>query len=168
MDVKWLPHEIHPDTPIGGRSVTDLFSRFDVDNVLGECRRRGKPYNLEFGELTWLSNSRLSLRMGEFARDAGVYDAVHHALFKAYFTDGRDIGDMDVLLDLARQCGFADALQAALDSGQYLDRVKQGSEEARQRGVTAVPTFFIEGLPPITGAVSEERFREALQSLPGS
>lgn len=113
-----------------------------------------------------LSNSRLSLEAAELARDTGKYDEFHHAVFAAYFTHGKDIGDKRVLLDIASDTGIdVNELDAALRDNRYAGRVDQGSSEAKRLGVTAVPTFFIEDLPPITGAVSEERFREALESV---
>lgn len=160
-----MPHEIHPDTPAGGRAMTELFSRFDIDHVTQVLRQRGEPYGIRFGDMSWLSNSRRALEMSEFAREHGNYHRVHMAIFKAYFTDGKDIGDMDVLTDLAGECGLnADELVAALEEGRYSHRVAQGSDQARKAGVTAVPTFVIDGRPPITGAVNESVFREALQA----
>jgi predicted DsbA family dithiol-disulfide isomerase len=86
------------------------------------------------------------------------------ALFKAYFTFGRDIGDRTVLKTVAEDCGLdPNELMAALDEGRYTEQVRRGSDAARRDGVTAVPTFIIEGRPAITGAVSEALFREALQ-----
>jgi len=162
----WIPHEIHPETPAEGRLITELFSQWDVDHVLTVCRQRGDPYGIRFGERPWLSNSRLALEAAEFARAKGCYQPLHNALFKAYFSDGEDIGDMAVLLELASNNGLsADELEAALDEGRYSIQVTEGSVEAKRLGVTAVPSFFIEDLPVITGAVSESTFRKALQSL---
>lgn len=161
-----MPHEIHPDTPPEGRNITELFSRFDVDHVIGECRRRGEPYGIQFGELTWLSNSRLALEAGEYARAAGRYDQFHHAIFKAYFKDCRDIGNRDVLSDVAVESDLeVDPMHTALDNGQFARLVEQGTETARRIGATAVPTFIIEDLPPIIGAVREDVFRQALNKV---
>lgn len=160
----WVPHEIHPDTPQEGRDMTELFNQFDIDNITGELRRRGKPYSIEFGDITRLANSRLALEAAEFARDNDAYHRAHMELFKAYFTHGRDIGDRGVLADVVRGCGLdQEAMLAALDKGLYQERVRQGAEAARRAGVTAIPTFVIQGQPPITGAISETLFREALQ-----
>lgn len=130
------------------------------------CRQRGEPYGVHFGDLKWLSNSRLSLEAAEFARKQGMYDDFHHAVFTAYFTDGLDIGNKNVLLEIGERLGLDRvALDDALESGEFAEAVRQGSEEAKRLGVTAVPSFFIEDLSAITGAVAEERFREALKSV---
>jgi len=73
---------------------------------------------------------------------------------------------MDVLTTVAKNCGLdLDELKESLDDGRYLARVSQGSEEAKRMGVTAVPSFYVEDLQPITGAVHEDTFREVLQSI---
>ncbi|BDQ34084.1 hypothetical protein JCM14722_16260 [Pseudodesulfovibrio portus] len=144
--------------------MTDLFNRFDIDNITGVLRQRGRPYGIEFGDMSRLSNSRLALETGEFARDHGDYHRVHMALFKAYFTFGRDIGDRAVLRSVAGDCGLdPNELMAALEEGRYTEQVRRGSDAARRDKVTAVPTFIIRGCPAITGAVNETLFREALQ-----
>ena len=50
-------------------------------------------------------DSRLAFETAFFSRTAGRFDTVHRALFKAYFEDGRDIGNVDILLDIANECG---------------------------------------------------------------
>lgn len=130
------------------------------------CRQRGERYGLDFGDLTWLSNSRLALETAEFARDQTLYHPIHQELFTAYFSRCEDIGDREVLQRVVRTHGLDPTqLDKALDEGTYSMRVSRGSQEARQRGVTAIPAFFIEDRPVITGAVSEEVFRAALQEI---
>ncbi len=137
-----------------------------MDQIVATCRQRGEPYGLEFGDLDMLTNTRLALEAAEFARSKRAYHAMHSELFKCYFREGQNLGDRQVVLAAAEQCGLdADELEAALDEGVFADKVKQGSVEAKRLGVTAIPAFFIEGLSPITGAVSEDLFREALASL---
>lgn len=146
--------------------MVEVFNQFDIDQVTMACRQRGEPYGIKFGDMVTLSNTHLSLEGAEFARDNGRYHEFHNAVFKAYFTDGRNIGDMEVLLNIAEKCGIATSdFAASLDEGRYSERVEAGSVEAREKGVTAIPAFFIDGQPAITGAVAEDRFREVLQGL---
>ncbi|BCS88848.1 hypothetical protein PSDVSF_20900 [Pseudodesulfovibrio sediminis] len=145
--------------------MADLFDRRDIDQVTQTCNERGKPYGIKFGEIRRLSNSHRALEAAEFARVKGRYDALHSALFTAYFTHGRDIGNMPVLRELAAENGLdPDAMETAIVEGRFSEQVALGSEQAGQVGVTAIPTFLIEGAAPITGAVNESLFREALQA----
>lgn len=137
-----------------------------MDHILQVCRERGAQYGIEFGSLEYLSNSRLALEAAEYARDMGVHDAFHKKVFEAYFTHSQNIGDEDILLGLAEDCGLSAAeLGATLRDGVYSERVKAGSRMAKQLGVTAIPAFVIEDLPIVTGAVDEVRFREALDTV---
>lgn len=161
-----MPHEIHPDTPEDGRLMTDLFSQVDVDGVLDACRQHGEKYGIEFRDMEMLRNTRKALAAAEFARDHGRYDAFHHAVFKAYFSHGRDIGSVDILMDIASSCGLdGNLLASSLESGIYLERLAEGSTKARSMGVRAIPAFFIEDQPAITGAVPEARFRDILDRM---
>ena len=129
------------------------------------CNRRGEPYGIRFAEMTLLSNSRLALEAAEFARDAGRYPAFHGRMFRACFTEARNIGDMDVILDVGARTGLdVPALTEALADRRYGPRVEDGSKRARETGVTAIPTFIIEGQPPVTGAVNESILREKIEA----
>jgi len=123
---------------------------------------RGKPLGVRFGPQPLMSNSRKGLEGGEFAKEHGRYDAYHEGMFKAFFTDCMDIGDPEVILDVARGAGLdADELRAALDADVYLDRLEETLRLARKKWVSAVPTCFIEGYGTITGAQPIETFRAA-------
>lgn len=163
-----MPFELHPETPPQGQPIVEVFDQFDVDQVTFACRQKGAPYGLEFADMKHLSNTRLALQAAEFARDAGKYYQFHHAVFKAYFGKGRNIGDMSILRKVAEACGLdGQDLTEALDTGKYAERVEQGSKEARNSGVRAIPAFHIEDRAPIIGAVTEDRFREILSELAG-
>ena len=104
--------------------------------------------------------SRKALEAAEFARDRGGYDAMHNALFRAFFEEGRDIGDVEVLLDVGGSVGLdREELRATLDEGRYAEKVISDERLAARLGVDSVPTMFVtpEGAPleeaeRITGA----------------
>jgi len=117
---------------------------------------------VRFGAQTLLSNSRQALEAGEFAKEHGGYHEFHDAMFKAYFTDLKDIGRREVVFDAAREAGLDGRdLNAALDAGTYLPRLAETTRLARENQVKAAPTFFIEGGGKITGAQPLETFRKA-------
>ena len=161
----WLPHELHPETPPEGRPLDELVDRFDVDQVTMTCNQRGKPYGLSFARMELLPNSRLALEAAEFARDAGLFHDFHGRMFRACFTEARNIGDMAVVLDVARQAGLdLDRLGTVLADHRLAARVADGTRLAKEAGVTALPTLIVEGQPPITGAVDESVLRKALET----
>ena len=119
--------------------------------------------NVRFGSQPLMSNSRIAMQAGEFARDHGKYDAYHEAVFRAFFTDCKDIGDRSVILEIARDMGLdAAALDAALEGNAYLPRLQDATRQAKANGFSAAPTFVIDGYGSISGAQPIETFRTIL------
>ncbi len=88
--------------------------------------------------------SRKALEAAEFARERGLYDEMHTALFRAFFEDGRDIGDVEVILDVAAPVGLdLDELRTALAEDRYTEKVLADEELSRKLGVSSVPTMFV-------------------------
>ena len=117
IDDEWLSFEIHPETPPEGVLLTEHLSHIDWDEMYTGLRKSGKEYNIEFGGVTILANSRKAFEASEFAREQGKYDELHEGLFYAYFTEVRNIGDEDVIMDVASKEGLdTSALKQALDA----------------------------------------------------
>lgn len=88
--------------------------------------------------------SRRALEAAELAREQGAHDEMHHALFRAFFEEGRDIGETEVLLDVGASVGLDRAsLLEALEGGRYTEKVVADEELARRLGVDSVPTMFV-------------------------
>jgi predicted DsbA family dithiol-disulfide isomerase len=88
--------------------------------------------------------SRKALEAAEFARDQGRFDDLHRALFIAFFEDGRDIGSLDVLLEIGAETGLdTAALRQALDQGRFTDRVIEDEDLARRLGIQGVPMILV-------------------------
>ena len=163
---EWLPFEIHPDTPQEGVLWKDYFPGMNPDAFFRQLDERGKKMGVRFGPQPLMSNSRMAMEGGEFAKEHGKYDAYHEAVFRAFFTDCRDIGDLKVILDLAKGVGLdAIALSAALEDGIYKPRLREASKKAKINGYSAAPTFVINGYGSITGAQPIEHFRKILREV---
>lgn len=88
--------------------------------------------------------SRKAHEAAEFAREAGLLDAMNQALFQAFFEDGRDLADMEVLLDIGRSVGLDEnGLREALASNRYEERVLEDQHLARQIGISGVPALIV-------------------------
>lgn len=86
-------------------------------------------------------------------------------LFQAYFTDGLNVADHQVLADLATGVGLdRDATLAALASGRFADAVDADVEQARQMGISGVPFFVFAGKYAVSGAQPVEVFGQALET----
>ncbi|WP_028240512.1 DsbA family oxidoreductase [Stutzerimonas azotifigens] len=117
--------------------------------------------------------SRMAFELAAFARDHGRFQAVHEALFAAFFEDGRDIGEESVLLDLGREQGLdPQALAEAIDTGRYLEEVFSDRQTAEQLNISAVPTLVVRraGEPledgvQLHGAVDHPALRQAVERV---
>ena len=94
------------------------------------------------------TRTRLTFQAVELARDHGQFGAMHQAIFEAFFRDGRDIGDKEVLAEIGQSVGLAPELvRQTLETGTYLERVLDQERLSRQLGVTGVPAAFVERRP---------------------
>ncbi len=110
-----------------------------------------------------ITNSRAALAATEFARESGRDEALEERIYRAYFNDGENIGDANVVARLAGEAGLdADEVADAIKSPKYEMRLKNNSLAAHQRGVSGVPTFFI-GEYPLVGAQSLDAMRAILK-----
>jgi predicted DsbA family dithiol-disulfide isomerase len=97
-------------------------------------------------------NSRLAQELGLWAEDQGKGDAFHAAAFRAYFADGQNLALPDVLLEISNHVGLpVDEAEAVLNTRTYASAVDEDWDLARQKQVTAVPTFIM-GINKLVGA----------------
>ncbi len=102
-EITWLPFDLHPEYPSEGIPRQQLIDRYGpgmTDHVRGVFERAGLEYNPN-PEI--VPNSRLALRLTEYARDQGLHEPVHNRLMDAYWAEGRNIGDAAQLRQLAEK-----------------------------------------------------------------
>ena len=139
---------MHPDTPAEGMSLEELFRGRNVDMQAAHKRLQAlmEAEGLPYRPRTHTYNSRLAQEVAKWAETKPGGEAVHDALFKAYFADGRNIGDSAVLVDVARSVGLPAAEAAdALRERRYRTGVDADWAKSRENGVTGVPTFVSGG-----------------------
>ena len=91
------------------------------------------------------------------AEQEGVQDAVVEGLFSAYFVEGRDVGDKEVLADLAAAAGIDRARASVFLAGtEGADEVAEAEAASKRSGINGVPTFVINGRPAFSGAQRAE------------
>ena len=110
----------------------------------------------------WL-NSAAALEGAEFAKEQGAFAAYHAAVFAAVFEEGKDIGDLTTLLQVAARSGLsATALAQVLRAGTFTARVKETEAEATTFGVVGYPTLLL-GEFPLIGIQPAETMRLLIQ-----
>jgi predicted DsbA family dithiol-disulfide isomerase len=163
---EWVGYELHAETPEGGVLLAERFPDHDFDEFFEELRIKGRRYGCEFGNVTLLSNSRKALEAAELARDHGRHDVFHAMVFRAYFGEGRDIGETAVLLDVAAQAGLdQDELCKVLSEGRYAKRLKMARAEGDRHHVQVLPTFVFSDMQRIVGVRPIETFRSVIHGL---
>jgi predicted DsbA family dithiol-disulfide isomerase len=147
VQVEWRPFELHPETPKSGAHLMGRLGsasrvRAYAEKIQGIARESGIAMRMP----AVVSNSHLALEAAEFVRDHGDFDAMHAALFHAYFEQGWDIGEADVLCDVARTVGIDDQrLREALASQTYSKQVDELTDAARRNEIISTPTFVFPG-----------------------
>jgi predicted DsbA family dithiol-disulfide isomerase len=115
--------------------------------------------DFRFDRIRMTPNTVDAHRLVRYAEASELDDAVSDALFRAYFLDGRDIGDRQELTDLAREVGLdSAAADAFLASGDGADAVRGEDMRARQLGIEGVPCFIVDRRYAISGAQEPEAF----------
>jgi len=163
VQVKWVHFPLHPETPQEGRSLEELFRGrgYDVAKMQAQMRARMAAEGLPYGERKMTFNSRLAQELGKWADEQPGGEAIHDALFKAYFVDGKNIGDPEVLVALAQSVGLpVEKAREVIANRSYRDAVDADWAKSREYGVTGVPTFVAGG----QGVVGAQPY-EALEQL---
>ena len=167
--IKWVHFPLHPDTPEKGRSLEDLFAGrgYDIAQMQAQMRARMQAEGLPYGTRTHTYNSRLAQELGTWADTQPGGEAIHDALFKAYFVDARNIGDPEVLAEIAASVGLpADQAREVVEKRTYRAAVDGDWELSRRYGVTGVPTFVM-GNRGVVGAQPYEVLEELVRQAGG-
>jgi predicted DsbA family dithiol-disulfide isomerase len=168
--VRWKPFELNPGMPKEGvlRRVyrQAKFGSLDYSDKLDErVAESGRAVGLDFhfDRVSWTPDTFDAHRLIWLAGEKGVQDAVVEALFRAYFEEGRNIGEAAVLTKVALAAGI-DGNKAAklLGSGMGAAAVREELERAYDIGVDSVPTILIDGEPLISGAAPADQLAACL------
>ena len=164
VEFVWLPYELRPEPePLPDMSGPDL-ERFQRNWGKG-AGLLAREYGVEMYFPTTKPRSRWAHEAAEFARDRGQFDPMRTALFQAYFVANRDIGEQDVLAEVAASVGLDDAeLRDALADGRYTARVRELEGLSGRIGVTAVPTMIFADSVAVQGAQPYKVLRQAYEA----
>lgn len=172
IDIRWQPFELHPDMPKSGADrETYLAERFGSPERLNEATHALQQVGIEaglqfnFSEKGRLPNTKLAHQFILAATKANLATAFVLATFRAYFTDGKDIGLTSVLEDIASSVGMqkADVDYALSSTAQRLTEKKLA--HLRSVDINSVPTYVINDKFLIQGAHDPESFLKVLNDI---
>jgi predicted DsbA family dithiol-disulfide isomerase len=179
VNITWRPFELNPGMPKEGLNRREYrsqkFGSWEQSQSLdARVASAGKLAGITFHHdlMERTPNTFNAHRLIWLAGEEGVQDAIVEALFRAYFVEGRDVGDTKMLAEIAKQARLSDTLVAAfLEGNAGTDEVRLEAETAKMGGISGVPTFILDGEELFSGAMKPEymaaRLREAAAHAEG-
>ena len=144
--VKFTQFPLHPETPPEGLTLEALFKgqSFDLGAAQARLTALMAEQGLPYGERTSTYNSRLAQELAKWGELQPGGEAIHDALFRAYFVDDINLAQVDRLVEVARSIGLPNEVaREVLESRSFADSVDDDWRRAAEFGVTGVPTFVI-------------------------
>ncbi len=171
--LRWRPFQLQPDLPQEGRDFRAVlekkFGDWDrAQQMFDRIRRMGREEGLtfDFDAIEVAPNTANAHRLVLWAQEQNAGDAVATTLFRAYFSEGRNVSKQDVLMDCAAEAGLDEAAAQALLTGEeYSEEVCASQQWAQQRGITGVPCYVFGGQHAVMGAQSVEALTDALDTV---
>jgi len=156
----WRPFQLNPDMPAEGMDrQTYLATKFggagNAARVYDMVAQHGAAEDLPFAfeRIARTPNTLAAHQLIAWAADEGDCDPLIERLFRAYFFEGRDIGDPEVLAEIAAETGLDPAsARAAVTESDLRGQVAAEDARARQAGLQGVPTFVVNGAYAVSGA----------------
>lgn len=172
VNIKLVHFPLHPETPSEGRTLANMFGVGDDEIAAKNQRMQGlmKEEGLPFKDRSHTFNSRLAQEVGKWAETQDGGEAIHDKFFEAYFVDQRNIGDVDVILDVVKSAGLdMDEARKVIEDRTFKDAVDEDWAKSHQYGVTGVPTFVAAGpdgqLHGLVGAQPLEGLKQLMDAV---
>lgn len=171
IDIEWKSFQLDPTMPdVAEESQEDYLvkrkgmSREQVQGMLQNVTAMAKEAGLDFNfDRSIMVNSQKAHQLIQFAKSKGLGNEIEERLFKAYFTEGKNVADETTLTELGKEIGLdKNELQVAFNDDKYLYQMKQDIQEAQNIGVRGVPFFVFDRKYGVSGAQPTEAFLETL------
>jgi predicted DsbA family dithiol-disulfide isomerase len=159
--------ELRPGLPPEGLPRDQVYAnRVYPPGYLDNMRQTAREAGIDMKRPPLIPNTRKAHEATEAAKEAGVLLPFHRSVFRAYWEDEENIGDMAVLCRIAAECGLdASELRAALDVGRFATPVQEEIDWSRAAGITGVPTFIFNEKFSVVGAQEYEVFRDIARRI---
>ncbi|MEN5307774.1 DsbA family oxidoreductase [Chryseobacterium cucumeris] len=172
VEVEWKSFQLDPTLDPNKTQDTIQYFREkkgvaepQAAQMLGQVTQMGKGAGIDFNfEKTLITNTFSAHKLLHLAKKHNKSNEMEEALFIAHFIDGKNVGDIEVLVDLAESLGIdKEEARQAVTTDQLDYEVNQDIQEARNNGISGVPFFVLNGKYAVSGAQPAEVFENALQ-----
>jgi protein disulfide-isomerase len=174
IEIEWKSFQLDPTIPKNPENKNNVYkyladrkgmseaqSRKMHDNVVEMAKQVGLSYNFDNAVI---ANSFDAHKMIQLAKTKGLGDEAEERLFRAYFIEGMDFGDIPTLVKIGQEIGLESTeIEVALLSDDFAYKVKSDVAEAAQLGIQGVPFFVFNRKYAISGAQPTESFLETMQ-----
>lgn len=162
IEIEWKGYEIHPEYPPEGKLRKRTARMAKVNESLNSVMSDEQD---KFKLPGFVTNTKMALQAAEFAKTAGRFIEFHNACYNAYMIDRNNIGDIDVILDIASDAGIdKDSMQNALKTGDMKEKLELYKLDAEKAEVLGVPTILLNDYR-IHGVQSLETYRAFIKKL---
>jgi predicted DsbA family dithiol-disulfide isomerase len=171
--IEWHPFQLNPDMPAGGMDRREyLETKFGGKEgavkayapVVEHAQASGLSINFDAMKRT--PNTLDAHRLIHWAGIEGAQNGVVDALFKAYFEEGRDIGDHEVLADIADSNGMdGSVVRKLLASDSDAEDIRKRDAHSREMGVNSVPTFIVASQHAVPGAQPPDLWQKVIGEI---
>lgn len=172
LEITWKSFQLDPTLPEKQELSQEQYlverkgiPKEQVENMLQQLTQTAKAAGLDFNFNKAITvNSYKAHRLIQFAKSKGLGDAAEEQLFKAFFTEGKDIADTNTLIELGAVIGLtAEEVRRALDDDQYAALVDKDLYEAKQLGIGGVPFFVFNRKYAVSGAQPPAAFTHTVE-----
>ncbi len=171
VEIHWRAFLLDPTTPLEGRPYSDLAKKFGSEERVQQMQDRiceaGEACGLDFAfeHVQNMPNTRLSHQL-ILATPPELQTQMTDAVTAAHFEEGKDIGNLEVLLDIAVSFGLdRDEMREKVQSSAVRQAVEQDLTFAQEAGISGVPLFIFNDKYALSGAQPVEVFVQALQQI---
>ena len=170
--VRWHPFELNPGMPPEGQNLTEHIAEKYGSTAEQSAKNRqhlrtlGESLGIrfEFTEDSRIVNTFLAHQVLDFALSQGRQHPLKLALFEAHFTEGKDVSDIETLIEVAASVGLdPKATRDALETQALADTVREKEAFWTSRGISGVPSMVFNGKYLVTGAQGAENYTQILR-----
>jgi predicted DsbA family dithiol-disulfide isomerase len=172
--IRWHPFELNPQMPPEGQNTAEhIMEKYGASPEQSAQNRahlkqvgQDLGIDFQFNPDSRIVNSFAAHQLLHWAQEHNLQHPLKLALFKAHFTDGRDVSDPEVLADVAKEVGL-DRVQAVevLESGSHADAVRELEGVWTGQGISGVPAMVFEGKYLVTGAQGADNYGQVIQQI---
>ncbi len=176
FEIQWFPYQLHPEAPPEGYdyqgSIARKYGAARIEAMFKHITEVAKASGIDFhlDKITKGANTLNAHRLLDLAWQQGGAEGPQNnlaeALFKAYLCDGKFIGDIEVLAQVAGGVGMDETkVRKYLESDQDAGKVREQIQYARQNGVSGVPAFSFDGMFAVSGGQQADVFLNVIDRI---